>query len=201
MGHFDQGLAYELGLIAGNDQLHVRRETGFRVGQHFLDFCNRIEGIGIGGQGHRVGDGFAALAFVQEVGQRRVHTGAFIHFGNVLQFQDAAVACTDDDVAEFFRRLQTALGAGGVFELLVVLRRTGTDGADRRLDVLGLDGVLDIGNGDAFLGHQVRFQFHAHGVFRPVFINGRNAFDTFDGVDDVGRGIGLQEHGIIGAAR
>ena len=157
MSHFFQGFLYELGLVLGNDQFHIRRETGFRILQHFPDFRYRFNGIGIRSQGNRIYYRLTAYALIQEQRNRGIHTFAFVNVRNILQLQNLAILGANNDITEFFRGLQTALGAGRIFEFKVVGGRFGTDRTNRRLNILGLDRCGNIRSRQSKLGHQVRF--------------------------------------------
>ena len=198
MSHFFQGFLYELGLVLGNDQFHIRRETGFRILQHFPDFRYRFNGIGIRSQGNRIYYRLTAYALIQEQRNRGIHTFAFVNVRNILQLQNLAILGANNDITEFFRGLQTALGAGRVFKFQIVGGGFGTDGTNGGLDVLCLNRCGNIGCSQPQLSHQVRLQFHTHGVFRAVFTDGRHAFNTLNRVYHVRSPVGFQEHAVVG---
>ncbi len=72
--------------------------------------------------------------------------------------------CTDDYFAELIGRGEAAGSNDGVLQLRSVGGGSLADGAGWILAVLGLDGVADIGGGDAELGHFVGVEPDAHGV-------------------------------------
>ena len=156
MGNFFQRLFYELGLVLGDDQFHIRREPGFRIRQHLSYLRHSFDGIGIRSQGNRIHYRFAGYAFIQKQGRRRIHTFAFVYIRNVFQLQNLAVRNTDNDIPEFFRGFQTALGTGRIFEFLVAGSGFGTDRTYRSLDILRLNGSCHFCSGQSQLGHQVR---------------------------------------------
>ena len=105
---------------------------------------------------------------------------------------------SDHDIAKLLRLEQTP---GGVDRILKV--DAGTDGRlpDRAggiLPVLRLDGVVDVGGGQAQLAHLVGIDPDAHAVIlwrhEPVVTDAGNAADLVEQVD---RGVIIQEQGVV----
>src|SRR5580693_2781433 len=95
----------------------------------------------------------------------RLTEGAKFDTGDVLEFDDGAIGIfADDDVAKLFRGDETSLSADGVGH-----RRTRRRGISSHLtggihDILLIERVDEIVDGEAELGENLRLNPDAHGI-------------------------------------
>ena len=143
-------------------------------GQHFSDASHGFQGVGIGVQADGIGHGVHAIHLTDDT----VVTGTKLYPGYIFYPEQVAVIIFDNDVLEFVRGGQTAFNPGRILEFLVLFRRPGTNGTCRGLDVLTLDGGLDIRCGYPQLRHLHRIQPNSHGQFRAVLADVGNALDS-----------------------
>ncbi len=160
------------------------------------DIVGDFDGVGAGSlqYGNRHG-GFA----VEQRAQRIVGSAEF-DAGDVAKTGDLAVrAALDDDVAEFLRSRQTALGIDVELQVDAIGAWRCADNAGCGLDVLLTDGVGYVAGGEIVFGHLLRIQPDAHGIVtRAEDLHLTHAFDTGQAILDVQRRIVAQIGDVIG---
>ena len=126
-----------------------------------LDGGRGLHRVGVRREIERDADRRAAVDARLGVLVLRAHLDA----GDVADAQHRAVGIgAQHDLAELFRRRQRALGLHVHLELLVVADRARADAADRRLHVLRLDGVDDVGRREVEAGQPLGVEPDAHRV-------------------------------------
>ena len=159
--HLPHGCDDELGRVIGDGIAHTGRKALLPGSQLGLDAVHGRQSIGIGapvqGQAHT----FLAV----EGGTAGIAAGSQFHGGHVPQAYDPATVGigADDDLAEFFRRLEAPLHIELVGDVAVAA--FGPQCARGRLHVLRLHGAPDLAGRDAEPGHAQGLHPDAHGVF------------------------------------
>ena len=120
-----------------------------------------IDGVGAGGE---IDDDERGGLAVQAA-ESFVVLGPEFDAADVADAEEGAVGLgAHDDVAELLRVDEAAAGVHGILEIGSAGRRRLADGSGGILAVLRLDGVVDVGGGDAELGHLVGVDPDAHAV-------------------------------------
>ena len=137
--HLVNGIVDENGRVVDDARLEPRRKPRAQPVQRPADGGRGLDGIGIRREIERDADGRPAVDARFGILVLRAHFDA----GDVADAKDGAVRIgTQHDPAELFRRRQRALGLHIDLELLVVADRPRADATNRRLNVLGLDGLI-----------------------------------------------------------
>lgn len=151
----------EIGGVEHHAGLEPLGETGLELGHFGVHRLGGGDGVGAGRQ--KDGDGLAGVIIeLVEAGDalRAQRDG-----GDILEAQQGSVGVgAQHDVAELGRGGQAAFGLDGELELLVVGAGLLADGAERGLDVLGIDGADDVGRGEAELGQAGDRVIDPHGI-------------------------------------
>ena len=176
--------------------LHAGRQVRLRLFKDFADALDGLHGVCIARELDAERDGRVAVEFRDDA----VALLARLDARDILQAHELAFAVrAQDDVAEFFRRRQTAGNLARILFFLPVLDRQRADRAGRGLHVLLFDGIRDICNREAKLRELVRVQPDAQGVVRTEHHDIADALDTLDLVHQVDICVVLEERAVIAA--
>ena len=176
--------------------LHARRQIGLRFLEDLADAGHRLHGIRITRKLDAEADGRVAV----ELRDDGVAFLPRLDAGDIFQAHELAFAVrAQDDVAEFFRRHETAGDLARVLFFLPVLDRQRADRAGRRLDVLLFDRARDVRDREAELRELVRVQPDAHRIIRAEHHDVADALDALDLVEQVDIGVILEECTVIAA--
>ena len=142
-------------------RLQSGREARAEPLHRLIDQCRRRHRIGVGRQIERDADGGAAVDAGDDVVVLRPHLDP----RDVAHARHRAVGIgSKDDAAELLRGGQAPLRLHVHLELLVVAHGARADAPHRRLHVLRLDGVDDVGRRQVEAGEPLRIEPDAHGV-------------------------------------
>ena len=138
--------------VEGNGIVEVGREPFLGLLHHLPDALDRGKGI----RARQLVDGHDAGGLAVDPAPDVVSLRPQFDPGHVLQPDDRSVRVgADNDGAEFLRRDEAALGADRIGEFLPRGDRLAADLSGRVDRVLLLDGIDDIGDGDAELAQGV----------------------------------------------
>ncbi len=165
----------------------------------FANGGERRDGVGAG----RLINGDRRRGDAVEPGLAIEVGGAQLQARDIAEAQDRAVRIgADDDVFELRDGRQTSLGLNVELELLVVGNGPRADAPDRRLSILGLDGVDDVARGEAETGQPVGSHPGAHRiVLRPPQRRVADAGGALDLIEQIDRDVIGEEQRIVGVLR
>ena len=191
------GGADKPGGVVRNGILDARGKIGLRI---FEECANPVAGfdrIGAGRQEHP----YDGSRFFIEPAEVSVILRAQFHAPQIPHAQERPVRLRPDhDLVELLGLEQPAAGVYRVLEVRSGGDRRLADRAGGILTVLGLDGAVDIGGGQAQLRHPVRIDPDTHSVIlasdQTRLSHAGDAADLVHQIDD---GVVIEEDGIIPA--
>ena len=132
-----------------------------------------------------------------------LRSGAHFDAGDILDADDRAVGIgAQDDVGEFLRPRQPALGLDVDLDLLLARDRRGADAAERRLNVLALHRRDDVVRRQVELGQPVGIEPDPQRIIeRSEQRDLADAFDPRQRIDDIDGRVIAQIDGIVGVLR
>ena len=154
-------LGHRQGGVQADHVVEIRRKPLLQVLHQRLGAVGRLDRVGA----RHLVEGDQGAGFAVEPPFHAVGLGAEFDPGHVGHAHHRAVRVgAQHHPAEILGRLQPALGAHRVGELLARRHRLGAHLAGRVDRVLGVDRIDDLGDGDVEPGQPVRLDPHAHGV-------------------------------------
>ena len=185
--------------IERGDIVEVGREALFHLLHQLRGGIHRLDRV----RPRKLINGNERGGFPVHPADHVVHLRAQLDAGHVLQPDHGSVLVrADHDTPEFLFRLQAALRADAVGELLPGGNRLGADLTGRVHGVLGLDGAQNLRHGDPQLGELVRPHPEAHRILaRAEDLYLADARHAGHGIVDVDVGIVGQKRGVVGAVR
>ena len=171
--------------VVDDVEIHGGGHLLLKRGQQVADTVHHIHGVGAGLALHHQGDG---AAIVEPAGHLVVFD-AVDDAAELFQADRRAIAVGDDQRAVLFGGLELSAGLHGEGLL-------GTpQGSGGQVDVVLGEGRLDVLDGDAAGGQQVRIELRAHRVFlRAVDVDLRHAAEHRDPLGNHGLGV-IIDHG------
>ncbi len=187
------GVIHEDGGVVDDTRLEVFRKARAQPGQRPVDGVRRLHRVGV----RREEESHAHRRLAVEARFSIFVLGAHLDTRHIADAQPRAVGIgAQHDIAELLRRGQGALRLHVQLELLVAGDGAGADAADRRLHVLRLDGVDDIGGSEVEAGQPLGIEPDPHGIGELAeqqhLADARHARQL---VEDVDRGIPRDEQG------
>ena len=143
------------------DVVQVGGKSLFQLRHHLLGAVGGLDGV----RARQLVEGDEGCGLAVESADHAVRLGPQLDAPHVFDADEGSVCVgADHDVAELLFVFEAALGANGIGELLARRYRLAADLAGGVDGVLLLDGIDDLGDGDAQVGKQVGSHPQAHGV-------------------------------------
>ena len=196
--HLFDGDFHEGGGVVWGIPSNIAGEVLLQFGHAF--FYQRGSGGGVAavGQHHGHADG----GFAIEAGTGGVVFRTQLDFGHIAQINVGTVCvAAQDDVAEFFRRAELAVGSDGGGNGLPLAGWQRAERTGRNLHVLCTDGGGNVGKGEIEVLQFLRVYPNTHGAFCCKQTHCAHAFNTLQFGHDVAFGIVGHFFQILGLRR